>query len=294
MGMPEEVPPLQVGGKTLTSRLVLGTGRYETFDVMRDSLDASLAHCLTVAVRRERLYDGDGRNILDFLDLDRYLLLPNTAGCYDAKTAVRCARMGREILRGLENDGADWVKLEVLGDSKTLLPDPLETLAATQQLVDEGFKVLCYTNDDPIMACKLKDAGAAAVMPAGSPIGSGQGILNPNNLKIILEYLKADDPTYPVIIDAGVGTASDVSVAMELGADAVLLNTAVAHAEDPVAMAKAMQHAVIAGYLAGRSGRIPRRLYATASSPVDGVISTRPYLTAAQRESLGESSLEES
>jgi thiazole synthase len=280
------LPPLKVGSHQLESRLVLGTGRYETFDIMRDSLAASQTHCITVAVRRERLYDGEGRNILDYLDLERYVLLPNTAGCYDASTAVRCARMGREILRGLENPGADWVKLEVLGDSKTLLPDPLETLKATEQLVAEGFQVLCYTNDDPIMACRLKAAGATAVMPAGSPIGSGQGILNPNNLKIILEYLKADDPDYPVIVDAGVGTASDVAIAMELGADAVLLNTAVAHAEDPVAMGAAMHHAIIAGYLARSAGRIPKRLYATASSPVDGVISSRPYLTQVQKAAM--------
>jgi len=280
------LPPLQVGSHQLESRLVLGTGRYETFEIMRDSLAASQTHCITVAVRRERLYDGEGRNILDYLDLDRYVLLPNTAGCYNAPTAVRCARMGREILRGLENPGADWVKLEVLGDSKTLLPDPLETLKATEQLVAEGFQVLCYTNDDPIMACRLKAAGATAVMPAGSPIGSGQGILNPNNLKIILEYLKADDPDYPVIVDAGVGTASDVAIAMELGADAVLLNTAVAHAEDPVAMGVAMHHSIIAGYLARSAGRIPKRLYATASSPVDGVISSRPYLTQVQKAAM--------
>ena len=283
------IPPFQVGDHVLESRLVLGTGRYETFEVMRDSLAASQTHCITVAVRRERLYDGEGRNILDYIDLDRYTLLPNTAGCYDAPTAVRCARRGREILRGLENPGADWVKLEVLGDSKTLLPDPIETLKATEQLVAEGFQVLCYTNDDPITACRLKAAGATAVMPAGSPIGSGQGILNPNNLRIILEYLKADDPGYPVIVDAGVGTASDVAVAMELGADAVLLNTAVAHAEDPIAMGAAMHHAIVAGYLARSAGRIPKRLYATASSPAEGVISSRPYLTAVQKSALSES-----
>ena len=268
--------PLKVGSHILNSRLILGTGRYDTFEIMRDSLDTSGTHCVTVAVRRERLYDGDGRNILDYLDLEKYILLPNTAGCYDSETAVRCARMGREILRGLGNPGADWVKLEVLGDSKTLLPDPIETLRATEKLVEEGFHVLCYTSDDPITALRLKKAGATSVMPAGSPIGSGQGILNANNLKIILEYLKSDDPDYPVIIDAGVGTASDVAIAMELGADAVLLNTAVAHARDPIAMARAMQLAIDAGRLAYHSGRIPKRLYATASSPEDGVISTRP------------------
>ena len=267
----------EVGGHQLSSRLILGTGRYESFETMQQSLDVSGTQCVTVAVRRERLYDGEGRNILDFLDLDRYVLLPNTAGCFDAQTAVRCARMGREILRGLENPGANWVKLEVLGDSKTLLPDPVETIKATEILVAEGFKVLCYTSDDPITAIRLKKAGATSVMPAGSPIGSGQGILNPNNLRIILEYLKEGDASYPVIIDAGVGTASDVAVAMELGADAVLLNTAVAHAKDPVLMAKAMKAGIEAGRYSYLAGRIPKQLYATASSPEDGVIATRPY-----------------
>lgn len=270
---------LEVGGHQLSSRLILGTGRYENFEIMQESLAASGTHCITVAVRRERLYDGEGRNILDFIDLDRYILLPNTAGCYDAETAVRCARMGREILRGLENPGANWVKLEVLGDSKTLLPDPIETLKAAETLVNEGFQVLCYTNDDPIVANKLKKVGCASVMPAGSPIGSGQGILNPNNLRIVLEYLKEGDPDYPVIIDAGVGSASDVALAMELGADGVLLNTAVAHAQDPVKMARAMRAGIEAGRLSYLSGRIPKQLYASASSPKDGVISTRPYQT---------------
>lgn len=272
-----EIPAFQVGGHTLQSRLILGTGRYETLEIMRDSLAVSQTHCVTVAVRREKLFDEHGQNILDFLDPTRYILLPNTAGCYDAATAVRCARMGREILRGLENPGADWVKLECLGDPKTLLPDPIETLKATEQLVEHGFQVLVYTSDDPVLARKLKQVGAAAVMPAGSPIGSGQGILNANNLAIILEFLKDGDPDYPVIIDAGVGTASDVSVAMELGADAVLLNTAVAHARDPIAMAIAMNHAVQAGYLAARAGRIPRNRYASASSPEQGVITSRPF-----------------
>ena len=269
----------EVGGHQLSSRLILGTGRYESFETMQQSLDVSGTECVTVAVRRERLYDGEGRNILDFLDLDRYVLLPNTAGCYDAQTAVRCARMGREILRGLENPGANWVKLEVLGDSKTLLPDPVETIKATEILVEEGFNVLCYTSDDPITAIRLKKAGATSVMPAGSPIGSGQGILNPNNLRIILEYLKEGDESYPVIIDAGVGTASDVAIAMELGADAVLLNTAVAHAKDPILMAKAMKAGIEAGRYSYLAGRIPKQLYATASSPEDGVIATRPFFS---------------
>lgn len=267
----------RVGQHQLSSRLILGTGRYDSFEVMQASLAASGTHCITVAVRRERLYDGEGRNILDFIDLDRYILLPNTAGCYDAETAVRCARMGREILRGLDNPGANWVKLEVLGDSKTLLPDPTETLKAAEILVEEGFDVLCYTSDDPILAVKLKKAGVASVMPAGSPIGSGQGILNPNNLRIILEYLKEGDPDYPVIVDAGVGAASDVAAAMELGADGVLLNTAVAHARDPVIMARAMKAGIEAGRLSYLAGRIPKQLYASASSPEEGVISTRPY-----------------
>lgn len=273
------IPGFVVGSHRLESRLVLGTGRYETLELMRDSLAASECHCVTVAVRRERLYDEHGSNLLDYLDPKKYLLLPNTAGCYDAETAVRCAKMGREILKGLENPGHNWVKLECLGDPRTLLPDPMETLKATEKLVELGFEVLCYTSDDPVLARKLKEAGAAAVMPAGSPIGSGQGILNPNNLRIILEFLKQGDPDYPVIIDAGVGTASDVSIAMELGADAVLLNTAVAHAKDPIGMAIAMKHAIAAGYFAARSGRIPKNLYASASSPEEGVIASRPYFS---------------
>lgn len=257
--------------------MIVGTGRYDTMEQMRDSIDASGADCVTVAVRRERLYDRTGQNILDFLDLDRYTLLPNTAGCYSATDAIRAAKLGREILRALKNPGADWVKLEVLGDSKTLLPDPTETIEACRELAQEGFQVLCYTSDCPVTAQKLKAVGAASVMPAGSPIGSGQGLLNPNNLRIILEYLKSDDPQYPVIVDAGVGTASDVSQAFELGADGVLLNTAIAHARDPVRMARAMKHASIAGRDAFLAGRIPKRLYGTASSPSEGVISTRPY-----------------
>ena len=263
---------LQIGSHQLDSRLIVGTGKYDTYELMADSLRESATHCITVAVRRERLYDQHGQNILDYIDLDRYILLPNTAGCYNVEDAVRTARLGREILRGLENSGADWVKLEVLGDSKTLLPDPIATLKATEQLVDEGFQVLCYTTDDPIVARQLKNAGATAVMPAGSPIGSGQGILNPNNIRICMEYLKADDPNYPVIVDAGVGTASDVAEAMELGVDGVLLNTAIAHAKDPVRMSRAMRLACEAGRSAYLSGRIPKRLYATASSPEDGVI----------------------
>ncbi len=268
---------LRVGGHELESRLIVGTGKYLSFAQMRQALELSGTSCVTVAVRRERLYDGEGQNILDYIDPQRYTLLPNTAGCYTATDAVRTARLGREILRELENPGADWVKLEVLGDAKTLLPDPVATLQATEQLVAEGFQVLCYTTDDPVVARRLKQAGAVAVMPAGSPIGSGQGVLNPNNIRICLEYLKDGDPDYPVIIDAGVGTASDVAFAMELGVDGVLLNTAIAHARDPLAMARAMRLATEAGRLAYLAGRIPRRLYATASSPEEGLIATRPW-----------------
>ncbi|HLJ11811.1 MAG TPA: thiazole synthase [Planctomycetaceae bacterium] len=268
--------PWALGNHTFQSRLIVGTGKYATYDLMRDCLAASGSEVITVAVRRERLIDKDGRNILDFIDLAKYTILPNTAGCYSADDAVRHARLGRELLLGLENPGADWVKLEVLGDNRTLLPDPVATLKATEQLVAEGFQVLCYTTDDPITARRLKEAGATSVMPAGSPIGSGQGVLNPNNIRICLEYLKQDDPKYPVIVDAGVGTASDVSFAMELGCDGVLLNTGIAGARDPLKMAHAMRQATLAGRLAFLAGRIPRKLYATASSPEAGMISPLP------------------
>ena len=262
----------QLGTHVLQSRLIVGTGKYDSLPQMAESLDQTGADCITVAVRRERLYDQNGQNLLDYIDLDRYVLLPNTAGCFSMEEAVRTARLGREILRGLENDGADWVKLEVLGDGKTLLPNPIETLRATEKLVAEGFSVLCYTTDDPILALQLKNAGATAVMPAGSPIGSGQGILNPNNIRICLEYLKEADPDYPVIVDAGVGTASDVAFAMELGVDGILLNTAIADAKDPIKMAHAMKLACQAGREAFLAGRIPKRMYATASSPEDGLV----------------------
>jgi thiazole synthase len=267
----------RIGNKRLNSRLILGTGKYESFETMQRSFEAAEVDCVTIAVRRERLHDAVGRNILDFLDPQRLILLPNTAGCYDAETAVRCARMGREILKGLENPGFDWVKLEVLGDSRTLLPDPIETLAATEQLVADGFQVLCYTSDDPITARRLKEAGASSVMPAGSPIGSGLGILNPNNLRLILEDLKRDDPDYPLIVDAGVGTASDVSIAMELGFDGVLMNSGVAMAVDPINMAQAMQLALRAGRLARASGRIQKSRFGSASSPEIGVISRKMH-----------------
>jgi thiazole synthase len=270
------VPPLRLGTHTLTSRLIVGTGKYASYELMADSLDLSGTDCITVAVRRERLIDAAGNNLLDFIDTKRYTLLPNTAGCFSADDAIRVARLGREILLGLENPGADWVKLEVLADKKTLLPDPVATLDATARLVKEGFQVLCYTSDDPIVARRLKEAGATSVMPAGSPIGSGQGILNANSIRICLEYLKEGDPDYPVIVDAGVGTASDVTIAMELGVDGVLLNTGIAHAQDPRRMALAMKAACLAGRLAWLGGRIPKRLYATASSPETGTITAQP------------------
>ena len=266
---------LRLGNHIFSSRLIVGTGKYGSFEQMTQCLDVSGTQCVTVAVRRERLYDSSGNNILDYLDTDRYVLLPNTAGCYNADDAVRTARLGREILLGLENPGADWVKLEVLADSKTLLPDPVATLEATQRLVSEGFQVLCYSTDDPIVARRLKEVGATSVMPAGSPIGSGLGILNPNNIGICLEYLKEGDPDYPVIVDAGVGTASDVTSAMELGVDGVLLNTGIAHAKDPPRMATAMKAAIHAGRQAFLAGRIPKRMYATASSPERGVIGSQ-------------------
>ena len=263
---------LRIGSHSFSSRLIVGTGKYADYEVMKDALDLSGTECITVAVRRERLIDSEGKNLLDFIDTGRYTILPNTAGCFTADDAVRVARLGREILSQMENPGADWVKLEVLADKRTLLPDPLGTLEATEKLVAEGFQVLVYTGDDPVVARRLKEAGASSVMPAGSPIGSGQGVLNPNAIRICLEYLKDDDPDYPVIVDAGVGTASDVTAAMELGVDGVLLNTGIARADDPLRMARAMRLAAESGWLAFQAGRIPKRLYATASSPLEGTI----------------------
>jgi thiazole synthase len=271
-----EMEPLRVAGRTFESRLFVGTGKYATMEVMRSALDASGAQVVTVAVRRERLMNSEGRSLLEFIDLSRYTILPNTAGCFSAPDAIRVAVLGREILEQLNNPGASWVKLEVLGDKRTLLPDPVGTIEATRELVRQGFTVLSYATDDPISCMRIKEAGAASVMPAGSPIGSGQGVLNPNNIYLCLEMLKQGDPTYPVIVDAGVGTASDVSQALELGADGVLLNTAIAQAKDPVLMAHAMKHAAIAGRAAYLAGRIPKRLYASASSPWEGVISYIP------------------
>jgi thiazole synthase len=263
---------LRIGSHTFASRLIVGTGKYASYELMSQALDISGTECITVAVRRERLIDAAGKNLLAFIDTARYTILPNTAGCFTAEDAVRVARLGREILSQMENPGADWVKLEVLGDAKTLLPDPVATLQATEKLVAEGFQVLVYTSDDPVMAKRLKQAGATSVMPAGSPIGSGQGVLNANAIRICLEYLKDGDPDYPVIVDAGVGTASDVTIAMELGVDGVLLNTGIAHAQDPLGMARAMRLAAESGRLAFRAGRIPKKLYATASSPLEGTI----------------------
>lgn len=268
--------PLLIAGRTFTSRLFVGTGKYKTMELMQQSLDASGSQVITVAVRRERLFNEQGKSLLEYLDLSRYTILPNTAGCFSAADAIRVARLGREILEQLGNPGASWVKLEVLGDKKTLLPDPVGTIEATKELVKDGFQVLAYTSDDPISAIRIKEAGAASVMPAGSPIGSGQGVLNRANIILCLELLKQGDAAFPVIVDAGVGSASDVSFAMELGADGVLLNTAIAHAKDPVMMAHAMRHACSGGRQSYLAGRIPKKLYASASSPWEGVISYIP------------------
>jgi thiazole synthase len=250
---------LVIGGKEFSSRLIVGTGKYSSMEVMKQAHEASGAQIITVALRRVSLPSGE--SLLDHLDTTRYTLLPNTAGCYTADEAVRTARLGREA--GLSN----WVKLEVIGDERTLFPDNEALIEATKVLVKDGFVVLPYTNDDPIACRKLEDAGAAAVMPLGAPIGSGLGIQNVNNMRIIREFARV-----PLIVDAGVGTASDAALAMELGADGVLMNTAIAGAEQPVAMAQAMKHAVIAGRLAYLAGRIPKKMYASASSPVEGMV----------------------
>jgi thiazole synthase len=253
--------PLVIAGRTFTSRLIVGTGKYASPAVMVQAHDASGAELVTVAVRRVNIQDRARESLLDYIDTTRYAILPNTAGCYTADEAIRTARLGREA--GL----SDWVKLEVIGDEKTLFPDNEALLEATRVLVKEGFVVLPYTTDDPVVCRKLEDAGAAAVMPLGAPIGSGLGIQNPNNIRIIREFTGV-----PLIVDAGVGTASDAASARELGADAVLMNTAIAGARDPVSMARAMRLAVDAGRLAYLSGRIGRRMYANASSPVEGMV----------------------
>ena len=253
--------PLVLGAHTFGSRLLLGTGKYATFELMARALELSGTRCVTVAVRRVKLGAAAGSSLLDHLDRARYTILPNTAGCFDAPSAVRTAELAREIL------GTRLGKLEVLGDPRTLLPDPVGTLEATRELVRQGFEVLVYTSDDPRLCARLEEAGVTAVMPAGSPIGSGQGVLNPNAIRIILELVAV-----PVIVDAGVGTASDVTLAMELGIAGVLLNSGVALARDPLRMAAAMRDACLAGRNAFLAGRIPRRLYAQASSPEEGLI----------------------
>lgn len=257
--------PLVIAGREFRSRLILGTGKYSDEQVMVDAFDASGTEMVTVALRRVNLDDLGKGSLIDHIDQKRYLLLPNTAACYTADEAVRTARLAREL------GGWNWVKLEVIGDERTLFPDNEELLAATRELVADDFVVLPYTTDDPITCRKLEDLGAAAVMPLAAPIGSGMGIRNPANLRIIVEQAKV-----PVIVDAGVGTASDAALAMELGADGVLMNTGVAGAQDPVRMARAMKLAVEAGWLAANAGRIPRKLYATASSPETGVIGEAP------------------
>jgi thiazole synthase len=250
-----------IAGRMFSSRLIVGTGKYASPSVMVKAHEASGAEMITVAVRRVNISDRSKESLLDYIDTAKYTLLPNTAGCYTADEAVRTARLGREA--GL----SEWVKLEVIGDERTLFPDTEQLLAATRTLVREGFVVLPYTTDDPVVCRKLEDAGAAAVMPLAAPIGSGLGIQNANNLRIIREFARV-----PLIVDAGVGTASDAAVAMELGADGVLMNTAIAGAQDPVSMAEAMKLAVQAGRLAYLAGRIPRKMYATASSPVEGLV----------------------
>jgi len=251
--------PLVLADRSFRSRLIVGTGKYASFAVMKEALEKSGAEIVTVAVRRIKLQDKS-ESLLDYIDTSRFMLLPNTAGCHTAEEAIRVANLGREA--GL----SEWVKLEVIGDEKTLFPDTEGLLTATKILVRDGFVVLPYTNDDPVMARKLEDAGAVAVMPLGAPIGSGMGIQNPANLRIILETVSV-----PVIVDAGVGTASDATMAMESGCDGVLMNTGIAGAKNPVAMAEAMNLAVQSGRLAYKAGRIPRKLYATASSPLEGI-----------------------
>jgi thiazole synthase len=254
-----EDTPLVVGGKEFTSRLIVGTGKYGSLEVMRQAHEESGAQLVTVAIRRVSL-PGSGESILDYIDTKRFTLLPNTAGCYTADEAIRTAYLAREAGLG------EMVKLEVIGDPRTLFPDVQGLLEATKVLAREGFIVMPYTNDDPVMAKKLEESGAAVVMPLGAPIGSGLGIRNPYNIKIILESVAV-----PVIVDAGVGIASDAAIAMELGCDGVLMNTAIAGSRDPVAMARAMRLAVEAGRLAYKAGRIGKKLYATASSPLEGL-----------------------
>lgn len=259
--MEKPTDKLTIAGRQFTSRLMVGTGKYVDMEQMVRAIEASGAEIITVAVRRVNISDRGKESLLDYIDLKKYTLLPNTAGCYTADDAIRTCRLAREA--GL----SDFVKLEVLGDEKTLFPDNEELLKAAKVLVKEGFTVLPYTSDDPIVCKKLEDIGCAAVMPLGAPIGSGLGIRNPYNIRIIL-----DTVSVPVIVDAGVGTASDAAIAMELGCDGVLMNTGIAGAKDPISMAEAMNLAVRAGRLAFLSGRIPKKLYATASSPMEGMV----------------------
>jgi thiazole synthase len=253
---------LEIAGRQFRSRLIVGTGKYRSFQEMARAHEASGAEMVTVAVRRVNLTDRTQESMLDYIDRGRYFILPNTAGCYSADEAIRAARLAREV--GLSN----WIKLEVIGDEKTLFPDNFELVKATEILVHEGFVVLPYTNDDLVAARRLIDAGASAVMPLGAPIGSGLGVQNPANIRILREMITE----VPLILDAGVGTASDAAIAMELGADAVLMNTGIACAEDSGLMAEAMKHAVIAGRQAYLAGRMSKKLYATASSPLEGVV----------------------
>jgi thiazole synthase len=250
-----------VAGRTFTSRLIVGTGKYKSLEENAAAVEASGAEIVTVAVRRVNISDPSQPMLTDFIDPKKVTYLPNTAGCFSAEEAIRTLRLAREA------GGWNLVKLEVLGEAKTLYPDMRETLRATETLVKEGFEPMVYCVDDPIAAKQLEETGAVAIMPLGAPIGSGLGIQNVNNLRIIREFARV-----PLVVDAGVGTASDAALAMELGADAVLMNTAIAGAQDPVAMAEAMKLAVRAGRLAFRSGRIPRKLYANASSPVEGLV----------------------
>jgi thiazole synthase len=265
MGLKEqnmENDVLRIAGKEFHSRLIIGTGKYKNFQEMARAHEASGAEMVTVAVRRVNLTDKSKESMLDYIDRKKFFILPNTAGCYTGEEAIRTARLAREV--GLSN----WIKLEVIGDEKTLFPDNFELVKATETLVKEGFVVLPYTNDDLISARRLIDAGAAAVMPLGAPIGSGLGIQNPANIRILREMITS----VPLIVDAGVGTASDATVAMELGADAVLMNTGIAGAQDPILMAQAMKHAVLAGRQAYLAGRMAKKLYASASSPLEGVV----------------------
>lgn len=249
----------KIGDREFRSRLIIGTGKYATMEVMQEALAESGAEMVTVAIRRVKLDSGE--NLLDYIDTDKYTLLPNTAGCYSAEEAIRTARLAREAV------GTDLIKLEVIGDQLTLFPDNAQTIEAAKVLVEEGFTVLPYTLDDPIVCKQLEEIGCAAVMPLAAPIGSGAGIQNFNNLRIILKFANV-----PVIVDAGVGTASDATVAMEMGIDGILMNTAVAQAKDPVKMARAMRMAIESGRLAYEAGRIPKKLYAQASSPTEGMI----------------------